>query len=98
MPRGTVGELMLLEQHDVVLAHLGEPVGDAAAEDATADDDDAGAGGERITHRGQAFTRAFVGSYSGCKETVAGTRSPATSSSYAPASTQWASRPAGLRT
>ncbi len=40
MPRGAVGQLVLLEQHHVGLAHLGEVVGDAAAEDAAADDDD----------------------------------------------------------
>ena len=66
VPGGAVGEMVLFDQHDVALAVLGEPVGDAAAKDAAADDDDAGAGGERcarqVAHRGQAFTRAFVGS------------------------------------
>ena len=40
VPRGAVGELVLLEQHDVGLAHRGQVVGDAAADDAAADDHD----------------------------------------------------------
>ena len=38
---GPVGELVLLEQHDIGLAHRGEVVGDAAADDAATDDHDA---------------------------------------------------------
>jgi len=52
-----IGQLMLLQQHHVGLAHRGEVVGDAAADDATADDHD-----PRLLGDGHDFTRALVGS------------------------------------
>ena len=42
VPRRPVGEPMLLEQHHIRLAHRREVVGDAAADDSTADDHDPG--------------------------------------------------------
>ena len=40
VPGRAAGELLPLEQHDVFPAELNEMIGDAAADDATADDDD----------------------------------------------------------
>ena len=60
VPRGAVGELVLLEQHHVGLAHRRQVIGDAAPDDAPADDDDACSGGTGVTAHD--FTRALVGS------------------------------------
>ena len=46
VPGRPAGELLALEQHDVAPAELGEVIGDRAADDAAADDDDTGAGGQ----------------------------------------------------
>ncbi|GAA3996042.1 hypothetical protein GCM10022247_14980 [Allokutzneria multivorans] len=46
MEGGAAGQLGAVEQHDIAFAQFGEVVGDARAADATADHDDAGAGGE----------------------------------------------------
>ena len=53
VPRGAVRQLQPLQQHDVAHAALGEMVGDAAADDPAADDDDARLGGQgRWVHAG----------------------------------------------
>jgi len=62
MPRRAVGELVLFEQHDVGLAVLRQPVGNAAAEDAATDDDDASALRKFVFGHGYIFTCEFVGS------------------------------------
>ena len=41
VPGGAGGEAVALEEHDVLPAHVGQVVGDRAADDAAADDDDA---------------------------------------------------------
>src|SRR5258708_7144168 len=41
VPCRAVGELQPLEQHDIALTALGQVIGDAAADDTTAYDDDA---------------------------------------------------------
>ena len=46
MPRRAMGELQPLEQHDLALAPLGQVIGDAAADDAAADDDNAAPRGD----------------------------------------------------
>ena len=46
VPGGARGELLALEKHDVGDPALGEVVGDAAADDSTAHDDDAGIAGQ----------------------------------------------------
>src|SRR5438552_283933 len=46
VPRRAVRELQPLEQHDIALAALGEVIGDAAADHAAADDDDAAPTGD----------------------------------------------------
>jgi hypothetical protein len=51
---------MLFEQHHVGLAHRGQVVGDAAADDATTDDHDSGLGRHGLICHD--FTLAFVGS------------------------------------
>ena len=43
VPGGARGQAVALEQDDVLPAHVGQVVGDGAADDAAADDDDAGA-------------------------------------------------------
>ena len=43
VPGGARGELVPLQQEDVAHAERGQVVGDAAADDATTDDDDVGA-------------------------------------------------------
>ena len=53
MPGGAARELALFEQDDVVPAHLGEVIGHAAANDAAADDDDAGVLGNGAAGRGR---------------------------------------------
>ena len=60
MPGGAARELLALEQHDVAPAELGQMVGDGAADDAAADDDDPGVLG-KIGHA-QARIRALSGS------------------------------------
>ena len=50
MPRGAVRELQTFQQHDVAHAALGQMVGDAAADDPAADDDDAGLCGQIHGH------------------------------------------------
>jgi hypothetical protein len=51
MPGGTGGELLALEQQHVLPAELGQVIGERAADDAAADDDDLGVGGE-LGHAG----------------------------------------------
>jgi hypothetical protein len=51
MPGGATGEISPLEQHHVTPAELRQVIGDAAADDATADDDDARVRG-KVGHRG----------------------------------------------
>ena len=46
MPRGAGGQLRALEQYDLFHAQVTEVIGDRAADDTAADDDDAGVGGE----------------------------------------------------
>ena len=41
VPGGARGQPVALEQHDVLPAHVGQVIGDRAADDAAADDDDA---------------------------------------------------------
>ena len=48
VPRGALGQAVLLEQHDVGLAHRRQVVGDAATEDAAADDHDSSLLGYRL--------------------------------------------------
>ena len=50
VPRGPRGQPLALQQHDVGPAELGQVVGDAAADDASADHDHAGPVGQRIRH------------------------------------------------
>ena len=45
MPRGTGGEGVLLEHHDIGDLAAGEVIGDAGTDDAAADDDNLGAVG-----------------------------------------------------
>ena len=52
MPGRAAGELLALQQHHVGDAELGQVIGDRAADDAAADDDDIGAGGELGGHAG----------------------------------------------
>jgi hypothetical protein len=52
MPRGSLGQVVLLHEHDVGPSHPRQVVGDAAARDATADDDGAGTLGEIGLHGG----------------------------------------------
>lgn len=52
MPGGAGRELVPLEQHDIRAAHVRQVVRDGAANDAAADDDDAGALGESRSAHG----------------------------------------------
>src|SRR5262249_56346534 len=54
VPGGAGGDAVALEEHDVFPAHVGEVVSDRAADDAAADDDDAGAlGQDDFSHSGK---------------------------------------------
>ena len=48
MPGGAAGQLPAFEQHHIRDAQLGQVVGDGAADDAAADDDDVGAGRDHL--------------------------------------------------
>ena len=50
VPRRTVCELQAFQQHHVAHTALGQMVGDAATDDASADDDDAGFCGQIHSH------------------------------------------------
>src|SRR5262249_29225547 len=50
VPGGAARELLALEQQHALLAELRQVVGDGAADDAAADDDDLGLGGEHGGH------------------------------------------------
>ena len=67
VPRRAVGELVLLEDHDVALAVLRQPVGDRAAEDPAADDDDARTP-RRLAHGGKRSQPAGRGQQLGCDQ------------------------------
>ena len=59
VPGGARGEPVALEQHHVLPAHVGQVVGDRAADDAAADDDDARAlGQDRVAHAADSTRRA----------------------------------------
>src|SRR5262249_37058874 len=58
VPGGAAGELLALEQQHVLPAELGQVIGERAADDAAADDDDLGVGGE-LGHAGF-YARAGV--------------------------------------
>src|SRR5689334_13455308 len=50
VPGGAAGQLVLLQQQDVLPAQLGEVIGDAAADDTAADDNDFGLRGNGCRH------------------------------------------------
>ena len=61
VPGGAAGQLVLLEQHDILPAQFGEVIRDAAANNATADDDDFGFFGRSAVHnRNGVYGRAAV--------------------------------------
>ena len=66
VPCRAAGQLLALQQHDVGPAELGEMIGDGAARDAAADDDDAGLGGQGLAHaRILALAASHMG-WAGC--------------------------------
>ncbi len=57
VPRRAAGQLVLFQQHDVLPSEFGEMIGNAAPDDATADDDDFGFGGRRNVHNRERILR-----------------------------------------
>jgi len=60
VPGGAASELLALQQHDVGPAELGEVIGNGTANDAAANDDDAGVGRKRFAHRNLSHGTAFT--------------------------------------